>query len=233
MRRIVLSAPGKNALSIAVLEGLRRDVEAARGEPFLLTGAGDVFCAGLNLKELASLDRAGMQRLLAALDGAIAALFHHPAPTAAALNGHAIAGGCVLALCCDLIVASADPKARIGLNETAIGLPLPPMAAALARHRLPPGALERVVLGAGLHAPAEALALGLVDAVDADPVAAATAGLERLAAHPRAAYAVNKRSLRGRALETPDAARVFEEQVLPIWDSEATRERARSLLRGR
>jgi enoyl-CoA hydratase/carnithine racemase len=62
MDRIVLAAPGKNALSIAVLEGIRRDVEATRGEPFVLTGAGDVFCAGLNLKELATLDGAGVRR---------------------------------------------------------------------------------------------------------------------------------------------------------------------------
>jgi hypothetical protein len=95
MNRIVLSAPGKNALSIAVLEGLRRAVEATRGEPFVLTGAGGVFCAGLNLKELATLDVAGVQRLLEALDGAVDALFHHPAPTSAWVNGHAIAGGCV------------------------------------------------------------------------------------------------------------------------------------------
>ena len=153
MHRIVLSAPGKNALSIAVLEGLRRDVEAAHGEPILLTGAGDAFSAGLNLKELAGLDGAGMRRLLAALDGAVAALFLHPAPTVALVNGHAIAGGCVLALCCDYIVAASDPRMRVGLNETAIGLPFPPAITALARFKLAPGALERVLLGQGSTRP--------------------------------------------------------------------------------
>lgn len=233
MHRIVLSAPGKNALSIAVLEKIRADVEAARGEPFVLTGAGDAFCAGLNLKELATLDRAGMRRLLTALDGAMAALFHHPAPTAAAVNGHAIAGGCVLALCCDMAVATADPRARIGLNETAIGLPLPPSVAALVRHRVPPGASERVVLGAGLHPPAEAMALGLVEALADDPVAAAEAEVARLAAHPRAAYALNKRLLREGALSSPGWARVLEEEILPAWDSDEIRARARALLGGR
>jgi enoyl-CoA hydratase len=232
MRRIVLSAPGKNALSIDVLEGVRRDVAAAGGEPFLLTGAGDVFCAGLNLKELASLDGAGMRRLLAALDGAIEAIFLHPAPTVALVNGHAIAGGAVLAMCCDLAVVGADARTRIGLNETAIGLPFPPMVTALARHRLPSGALERVLLGGALHAPEEARALGLVDVVAADPAAAADAALARLAAHPRPAYALNKRQLRGAALETPGAARVFEE-ILPMWDSDETRSRAAAALKGK
>jgi enoyl-CoA hydratase/carnithine racemase len=233
MHRIVLSAPGKNALSIAVLEKVRADVEAARGEPFVLTGAGDAFCAGLNLKELATLDRAGMRRLLAALDGAMGAIFHHPAPTAAAVNGHAIAGGCVLALCCDLVVATADPRVRIGLNETAIGLPLPPSVAALVRHRVSPGAWERVVLGAGLHGPPEALALGLVEALADDPLAAAEAEVARLAGHPRAAYALNKRLLREGALSAPGWERALEAEILPAWDSDEVRARARALLGGR
>lgn len=232
MNRVLLSAPGKNALSIAVLEGLRRDVEAQAGEPFVLTGEGDAFCAGLNLKELATLDGAGMRRLLAALDAAVDALFHHPAPTVALVNGHAIAGGCVLALCCDHIVSAAEPRVRIGLNETAIGLPFPPKVMALARFRLPPGALERVLLGAGLHSPAEALSLGLVDALAEDPAAAAEAALARLSAHPRAAYAQNKRQLRERALETPDAERRFA-AIFPLWDSDETRARAAAQLRGR
>jgi enoyl-CoA hydratase/carnithine racemase len=231
MNRIVLSAPGKNALSIAVLEGIRRDVEAMRGEPFLLTGAGDAFCAGLNLKELATLDAAGMLRLLAALDGAVEALFHHPAPTVAWVNGHAIAGGCVLALCCDVAVASADPRTRIGLNETALGLPFPPRVTALARHRLRPGALERVLLGAGIHAPREALELGLVDRL-ADDVGAAEQELARLAAHPRTAYALNKRQLRAGKLTDDDTERTFAE-ILPVWSSDETRDRAAAALKAR
>ena len=231
MQRIVLSAPGKNALSIAVLEGVRRDVEALHGEPFLLSGAGDTFCAGLNLKEVATLDEDGMRRLLAALDAAVEALFHHPAPTVAWVNGHAIAGGCVLAMCCDVVVARADPLIRIGLNETALGLPFPPKITALARHRLPPGALERALLGASLHPPEEARGLGLVDTV-ADAAAAAEERLAQLAALPRAAYALNKRQLRSGALTSASTDAVFEE-ILPVWSSDETRRRAAAALKGR
>ncbi len=230
MNRIVLSAPGKNALSIAVLEKLRRDVDALAGEPFLLTGDGDAFCAGLNLKELATVDSDGMLRLLRALDAAVEVLFHHPAPTVAWVNGHAIAGGCVLALCCDVAVATANPRVRIGLNETAIGLPFPPRVTAVARHRLSPGALERVLLGAGLHSPQDARALGLVDAI-ADDGSVAAQELERLAAHPRAAYALNKRQLRAGALASRSDEAIFA-QVLPLWDSEETRRRAAAALKG-
>lgn len=230
MKRVVLSAPGKNALSIAVLEGLQRDVRATGGEPFLLTGDGDTFCAGLNLKEFATLDEPGMRRLLSALDAAVEAIFHHPAPTVALVHGHAIAGGSVLAMCCDLVVAGSDPRIRIGLNETAIGLPLPPKLIALARYRLPPGAAERVVLGGGLHAPSEACALGIVDLVTDEPSVVAEQKLTALAALPRGAYAVNKRQLRERALATPDADRMFAAEVLSVWSSNETRDRANAAL---
>ena len=71
----------------------------------LLTGDGDAFSAGLNLKEVASLDAPGMERFLATLEKMVTTLFEYPGPTIAWVNGHAIAGGCVLALCCDHRVA--------------------------------------------------------------------------------------------------------------------------------
>lgn len=232
MRRIVLSAPGKNSLSTAVLEGIRRDFEAAGHEPVLFTGDGDAFCAGLNLKELATATGPAMRKLLEALDGAVEAIFHHPAPTVALVNGHAIAGGAVLALCCDVVVASANPRIRIGMNETAIGLPFPPKVTAMVRYRIPAGNVEKVLLGAGLHAPEEAKALGLVDVVAEDAAAAAERELTRRAAHSSQAYAINKRQLRAWALARLENDRLFEE-ILKVWDSDATRATAAAALKGK
>src|SRR5512134_3343082 len=110
MREIVIASPSRNAVSSSLLESLGRDVEAAGGEPLLLSGAGDVFSAGLDLNEVARIDEAVALRLLGALERLVAALFTYPAPTVALVNGHAIAGGCVLALCCDYRVATADPR---------------------------------------------------------------------------------------------------------------------------
>jgi hypothetical protein len=67
------------------------------------------------------------------------------------VNGHAIAGGCVLALCCDWRVAVDRADVRIGLNEVALGLEFPPMIMNLVRDRIPRRHVERVVLEAGLH----------------------------------------------------------------------------------
>src|SRR6186713_1147523 len=160
---LIIEGPGRNALGTAVMQRLLTGLRDGGGRPLLLRGAGDTFSAGLDLKEVAGLEAPAMERYLLLLDDLIDALYCYSGPTVAAVNGHAIAGGCVLALCCDLRVMADDPKLRIGLNEVALGLEFPPKILALARRRLPPRWLERVVLEAGLHEPAAALALGLVD----------------------------------------------------------------------
>jgi enoyl-CoA hydratase len=233
MREIVISNPAKkNATSTATLEALARDLAAAGNAPVLLTGAGDVFSAGLDLEEVANLDTARARRLLDVLEGLVESLFLHPAPTVALLNGHAIAGGCILALCCDHRVAAADPRARIGLNEVAAGLAFPPKTLAMVRARLGPPAAETVVLGARLYDPAGAREAGLVDEVVADDArAVALARLEALSRHPREAYARAKRALRGGALAVDEGdRRAYEDEVLPRWCSEETRQAARRLL---
>jgi enoyl-CoA hydratase len=181
--------------------------------------------------EVSQLDAAGARRLIRALEALVEALFSHPAPTVALVNGHAIAGGCVLALCCDHVVATADPRARIGLNEVAIGLVFPPKTLAMVRARLGGPAAERAVLGAELMDTARACAAGLVDEVANDPRAAALARLELLARHPRHAYARAKAALRGKALALPAAElQAFEEEAVARWSSEETRSLAARLL---
>jgi enoyl-CoA hydratase len=229
---LVIDAPArKNALSTAALEDLARRLAAAGSEPILLTGAGDVFSAGLDLQEVATLDVPGAHRLLAALEGLVEALFLHPAPTVALVNGHAIAGGCVLALCCDHRVMTDAPRARIGLNEVAAGLAFPPRTLAMIKSRLPAPLLERAVLGAELLAPEAALAAGLVDELAADPRAVALARLEALARHPREAYARAKRALRAPAMRvSEEELRALQAEVLPRWTSPETRAAAARLL---
>jgi enoyl-CoA hydratase len=216
-----IDAPGKNALSLSSMEALLDGIAEAKGEPLLLTGAGDAFSAGLNLKEVATLDRTGMRDFLDALDRLIMALYLYPAPTVAYVNGHAIAGGCVLALCCDESIAEDDPKIRIGLNETALGLPFPPRILAMIQRAVRPAALERVVLGAELFDPTEAARLGLVDAVAKNGRALADARLELLASHPRAVYAHTKLVLRKATFDVEDAQRDFQERLEPMWTSDA------------
>ena len=100
-----------------------------------LTGDGDAFSAGLNLKEVAALDERGMARFLETLERMVTALYEYPGPVVAWVNGHAIAGGCVVALACDHRLMTSAPRARIGLNEVPLGLRFPPRTWRLVRHQ--------------------------------------------------------------------------------------------------
>jgi enoyl-CoA hydratase len=232
MRELVISSPKKNALSTSVLDSLRRGLDDAKGEPLLLTGAGDVFSAGLDLTEVAAfVDLDAARRLVGTLERLVEALFTYPGPTVALVNGHAIAGGCVLALCCDHRVATQEPGVRIGLNEVALGLEFPPRTLAMIRAQLPPALAARAVLRAELYDPVAAREAGLVDEVAAEPRAVALARLAALARLPRGAYARAKDALRGDALRLSSAEeRRFEEETLPRWASEETRAAARRAL---
>lgn len=229
---ITIEGPGMNALGTPLMTRLVAAVRAAGDAPILLTGAGRAFSAGLDLKEVVSLDRQSMRAFLERLEELISLIFHHPAPVVAAVNGHAIAGGAVLALCCDAAWCTDDPRARIGLNEVALGLRFPPAVLAAVRHRLDPRQQGEVLLGAGLHAPPDAARLGLVDALDPDPLEAARAHLDRLAAHPPSAYAATKGALRAGVTEVSPAARAtFLEEVVPVWTSDETKSRLLGMLR--
>ena len=218
LTELTLDGPRKNAMSTVLMTKALEQIRSAAGRPLLVTGAGDAFSAGLNLKEVAAFDPLDMARYLLLLDELIDALFDYPGPTVACVNGHAIAGGCVLVLCCDLRVAADDPKIRIGLNEVARGLEFPPKILALARRRVPPRSIERVLLEAGLHDPRTAVQHGLVDEVAADAAATARAHLATLAAHPRAVYTATKRALRAGALALSDEQRRhFSDVVVPAW----------------
>ncbi|HTE53424.1 MAG TPA: enoyl-CoA hydratase/isomerase family protein [Kofleriaceae bacterium] len=230
MVEITMAQPAKNALGTEMMEFLLARIEQAGGQPILLTGTGDSFSAGLNLKEVASLDARGMEAFLRLLERLMSTLFVYPGPVVALVNGHAIAGGCVLTLCCDHRVAAATPGSKIGLNELALGLRFPPRVMAIVRHRVPLQHIESAVLGAALHDPATALRLGYVDEVAEDARAAAEKELTARASHDPAAYAAAKLALRGGVLPAEDDDGSFAREVLPTWTSPALRERIASVL---
>jgi enoyl-CoA hydratase/carnithine racemase len=217
-------------MSGALMEGLLASLRGAGDQPILLRGDGDAFSAGLDLKEVVTLDAPAMARFLGTLEALIEALFLHPGPTVACVNGHAIAGGCVLALCCDHRVVATSERLRIGLTEVAVGASFPPRALAVCTARVPTRHLEEVVLGAGLHSPAAAQRLGLMDEVAADAAAVARTQLERLAALPRAAYTDAKTALRGPLMAAAGAEQARFETVVATWSSPEVKERLRAAL---
>ena len=228
MKTIRLEGPGKNSLSTDLMERTLAAVREAGDAPIFMTGAGDAFCAGLNLKEVVSLDEPGLVKFLGVLEDLVEALYDHPGPTVAFVNGHAIAGGCVMTLCCDVRVMTARDGVRIGLNEVALGLRFPPRTFKMCTNRVPGPSLARVLLESELYSAKQAIELGLVDVIAEEEEARAR--LDKLAAHPRDAYASAKRAVRG-TLAVPDLEqRRFLTDVIPKWAAPALKERLRAVL---
>lgn len=229
---IRIDGPGKNALGTERMEDLLQQFEAAGKAPVLLTGAGDAFSAGLNLKEVHAAGHAEMERFLRLLTDLLARIYHHEGPTVAAVNGHAIAGGCLLAVVCDLRIGTTNPRARIGLNEVALGLRFPPRVLAIARSRFSPQHEAEILLGAGLHGPEDAQRLGMLDRLHDDPVSAAAAALSSLASYPPEAYAAAKRTLHAGVDTVSDADQEqFREHILPVWSGQEVKDRIAKILK--
>ncbi len=230
---LVLDGPNKNALSRALLRSILTRMDEHEGEPLLLRGELGVFSAGVDLKEILSLDEAGMREFLGLLDQVCTRLFSWPAPTVALVEGHAIAGGAVLALACDLRVAHADPRTRIGLTEVAVGVMFPPAVWKLVTHRIPPQSRDQVLLGASLHTPGRAKELGLVDEVLEDAAATARSRLRAMSRYDQGVYARTKAMLHAGVTDvTPEETARFLGEVAPAWTSPELRARLRTFLSG-
>ena len=186
-----LARPPVNALDPVLCTTLADAIGEAiadGAQGLVLAGGPKVFSAGLDVPHLVSLgdDRVALTSAWKAFFGAARALAESPVPVVAAIAGHAPAGGCVLALCCDYRVMASGPY-RIGLNETQVGLVAPDGIQHLLRRVVGPYRAERLLVAGELVDADGALALGLVDELaDVDGVAVrARAWLEDLLALPR------------------------------------------------
>lgn len=217
-----------NAMSAGLLGALTRVVDqvtASDARAAVVTGDERAFSAGLALPDLIGLDRAGMSAFIDGFAVAMRRVLDCPMPVVAAVNGHAIAGGCVLALMCDARIAAAG-GARIGLNEVQLGIGLPAVVVEPLRLRVAPGALAAIALEGRLFSMDDARAVGLVDEVVApgELEARAVARAAELGRASRAAYAQVKRALIRPALEAIDRVGAAEREAwLDTWFSEPAR----------
>jgi len=177
------------------LEGLLGQLGDARAA--VITGQGSAFSAGLELPALVDLDRATMRGFIDRFEAVMLRLFELPIPLVAAVNGHAVAGGCVLALQADVRIG-ADREARIGLNETQLGIGLPAVVMETLRGQVPGPSLAAIALEGRLFSPREALQMGLLHdlAPEADLLDRALQRAASLAALPPAGIRMVKQSLR-------------------------------------
>jgi enoyl-CoA hydratase len=179
----------------------------------LLTGHSKFFSAGLDLKTLPALAKDELLPILIQFSEMTLQMFNFPKPLIAAVNGHALAGGCVLLLCCDRRFVTAE-GAKIGLNEIGIGLALPTFVSELALSSLGPAGLQEAVMEATVYAPEGALRVGYAHTLCSselllEEAGAAAAKMSRL---PTTAYGTTKRRIRAAAIQRAEQARGGEIQ---------------------
>ena len=189
---VTLARPPANAMDASSLNELADVFDGLAGEPdadvtaIVLTGEGRSFSAGLDLKAIQHSEPEHQEELIEALNRAFLTVYSCPRLVVGAVNGHAIAGGLVLALCCDVRLV-ADVALKVGLAEVRVGVPYPVGAIEVVRHELTPPVARRLVLGGELIGAHEAVELGVFDRVvpAADLLATALVGCSRSPASDR------------------------------------------------
>jgi enoyl-CoA hydratase len=210
-----------NAFDLELAEAISRtlaEVAAGPARAAVLTGTGRIFSAGVDLVRLVEGGHSYVDRFVPALIAAFRDLLVFPLPLVAAVNGHAIAGGCIAAAACDHRVM-ADGAGRIGIPELLVGVPFPTVALEIMRLAVPPPHLQALVYTGRTCLPSEAIQRGLVDRlVPADRLideACRTAA--DLGSVDPEVFRMTKRALRADAMASIDSA-------APADDA-ATRER--------
>lgn len=217
VRELRLARPPANALDPGLVAALVAAVGAAPGEgarALVLSAGPKLYSGGLDVPALVALDRAAMGRFLGDFLALLRAIATSPIPIVAAITGHAPAGGAVLAIHCDYRVM-AEGDFRIGLNEVAVGLPLPRVIHSTLVRLIGPAAAEKLAVAGALVPAAEALRLGLVD-----ELVAPEAVVERAVGKARELLALPARAMAAtRQMARQDLAESFAREERATWEA--------------
>src|ERR1700682_5538137 len=163
---VVTMRHGKvNAMDVEFCEGLAarfEELKKSKAKAVVLTGEGKIFSAGVDLVRALDGGPDYFHKFLPALSKAFVTVFFFPKPVVAAVNGHAVAGGCVLACCADKRIAARD-GGRIGVTELLVGVPFPALAFEVMRFATPPAFFAETILSGATYPPDVALARRMVD----------------------------------------------------------------------
>jgi len=219
---VVRLSHGKvNALDVELLREISAVfAELARSDhpAVVLTGGGRSFSAGVDLWRVVDGGAAYVDAFLPALSDALLAVFALAKPVVAAINGHAVAGGAVLACAADHRLM-ADAGGRIGVTELVVGVPFPPAALEIVRFALGDRLGRAAVVSGRTFEPADAVAAGFVDGLvpAATLLRAAVEAAQRLATAADT-FRLTKEQLRRPALERVARDRpVYDPKVRDLW----------------
>jgi enoyl-CoA hydratase len=224
---LTMSHGKANALDVELCNDLIarfHERAASQAAAVVITGRGSIFSAGVDLLRVVDGGASYLSRFLPALSDAFEAMFAFPKPVVAAVNGHAVAGGCILVSAADRRLM-ARGAGRIGLPELIVGVPFPPVPLEIMRFATAPHRLSELMFGGKTLTADDAVAYGLADtAVEPErllPDAIAVAA--SLASQPAAAFSITKRQLREPALARMRSARKeLDSSVEALWADHST-----------
>jgi len=221
-------AHGKaSALDLELMEGLARvmaETALSDARAVVLTGSGSIFSAGVDLFRLTSAGDDYVSRFVPALSRLVLDLFAFPKPLVVAVNGHAIAGGCIFTLTGDYRLMAAG-NGRIGVPELLVGVPFPAAVLEIVRFAVPPQHVQSLIYSGRTVTPDDALRFGLVDEIVAADVLQNRANemAVHLASLPAESFSLAKRQLRDKALgRAKHYANEFDSTMTDLWRSEKT-----------
>lgn len=229
VRVLALNRPPAQAIEESLLSALQDTLRDAAQNPavraVVLTGTGPFFSAGFDFRapRRSESEARSFYELYRDVHLDLLSL---PKPTVALINGHAIAGGLILALACDYRLA-VEGDYRIGLNEVAVGAAYPRAAAEIVRLRLSHARASELMLGAALYPASQAIRLGIADELLPPATCEETVlrRAARLGSFPASAYAHTKRFLIAPAVQAIRAESEEEaEQTRAVWSSPEGRE---------
>jgi enoyl-CoA hydratase len=216
-----------NTLDLEFCEALAArflELRKSAAKAVVLTGQGKIFSAGVDLVRLSEGGADYIRKFLPALHKLYDTVFYHPKPVVTALNGHAIAGGCVLAACADRRIMARE-SGRIGVTELLVGVPFPALAFEIVRFAVPPRYLPELTLSGATYTTDVALQRGWIDEV-VEPAALmqrAMAAAQSLAALSPPAFAQTKTQIRQAVTERLQrSGEATDKAVTEIWTAPAT-----------
>ncbi len=198
---ITLSRPPVNAIEEAMCQELIDALDELEADDsvdaLILAGRPGIYSAGLDVRALYPLERPAMVTFWHLFCELFRRLAGTPLVTVAAIEGHAPAGGCVLALACDHRIM-ADGAYGIGLNEVMVGLPVPHWLTDWAISLLGRRHGERLLQMGAIVSPKEALDVGLIDHIVAEGgvLEASVVEIQRRLSVPRHARRLTKAAAR-------------------------------------
>jgi enoyl-CoA hydratase/carnithine racemase len=191
----------------------------------LASGNDKFFSIGFNIPELYDLERKDFGTFYRAFNKLSLDIYTFPKPTIAALTGHAIAGGCVLAICCDHRII-ADGRKLMGVNEVKLGVPVPYPAYVMLEQLVGPRNAYKISSTGDFFEPEKALELGMVDNVLPvnEVMKAALEKVGSLGAMPRNAFEVIKQnSVEDVSAKITEREDEMERKFIDCWYSDGTR----------